>query len=92
MTTTTILLLCLVAFLVIVFYKLFFSQTDEIPTNNELKPLPTYHKTTRTSEANSDTNPVNEIASQQQGIFYCRTLKNIDEYNYLPFCFIRSLT
>ena len=69
MSTITILLLGLIAFIVILFYKLFFSQTDEIPTQTELKPLPPRDQTTQTSEPNPDINNANKIAPQQQPIF-----------------------
>lgn len=69
MTTTTILMLCLVAFLIIAFYQLFFSQTDEIPTDKNFKPLPSHDQTTQISKPNPDTNLVDEIAPQQHDIF-----------------------
>ena len=69
MTTTTILMLCLVAFLVIIFYKIFISQTDEIPTNTELKPLPPRHKSSQNTEINPVTDLASKIKPKQHHIF-----------------------
>ncbi|AXQ23147.1 hypothetical protein BEN71_14140 [Acinetobacter wuhouensis] len=69
MTTTAILFTCLAIFLVIVFYKLFFSQTDEIPTHTELKSLPPLKKTFHSPEINPNTASADEVKSNQKHIF-----------------------